>query len=154
MKKRKPFLMALLVCFIAAGCKVGPNYHRPAVQTPTEYREVKDGPQTQVQPQVASYADLPWWQVFQDPTLQELIRTALKQNYDLQLATERINAARAEVTITRSNLFPQVQGNGTFSGGKEGTFHTKFNFLDLTADAAFQLDFFGKLRRATEASRA
>jgi len=154
MKKRKPFLMALLVCFIAAGCKVGPNYHRPAVQTPTEYRELKDGPQTQVQPQVASYADLPWWQVFQDPTLQELIRTALKQNYDLQLATERINAARAEVTITRSNLFPQVQGNGTFSGGKEGTFHTKFNFLDLTADAAFQLDFFGKLRRATEASRA
>ena len=154
MKKRKPFLMALLVCSIAAGCKVGPNYHRPAVQTPTEYRELKDGPQTQVQPQVASYADLPWWQVFQDPTLQELIRTALKQNYDLQLATERINAARAEVTITRSNLFPQVQGNGTFSGGKEGTFHTKFNFLDLTADAAFQLDFFGKLRRATEASRA
>jgi multidrug efflux system outer membrane protein len=152
MKKLAPVMFAMVVSYLVTGCKVGPNYKRPTVQTPTEYRELKDGPQ--VQPQVASYADLPWWQVFQDPTLQELIRTALKQNYDLQLATERINAARAEVTITRSNLFPQVQGNGTFSGGKEGTFQTKFNFLNLTADAAFQLDFFGKLRRATEASRA
>ena len=92
--------------------------------------------------------------MFQDQQLQELIRTALKQNYDLQLATERINAARAVVTVTRSSLFPQVQANGNFSGGKEGNFQTRFNFLTLTADAAFQLDFFGKLRRATEASRA
>src|SRR5208282_6289778 len=82
------------------------------------------------------------------------IRTALKQNYDLQLATERIVAGRAQVAITRSSLFPQVQGNGNFAGGKEGTFQTNYNFLTLTADAAFQLDFFGKLRRATEASRA
>jgi len=78
----------------------------------------------------------------------------LKQNYDMQLATERINAARAQLAVTRSYLFPQVQGNGNFSGGKEGTFQTKFNFLTLTADAAFQLDLFGRLRRATEASRA
>jgi multidrug efflux system outer membrane protein len=154
MEKRKPFQLALLACCVVAGCKVGPNYHRPAVQTPTEYRELKDAPQTQVQPQVASYADLPWWQVFQDPTLQELIRTALQQNYDLQLATERINAGRAQVQITRSYLFPQVAGNGDFSGGKEHFFQTRTNFLTLTADAAFQLDFFGKLRRATEASRA
>jgi multidrug efflux system outer membrane protein len=154
MKKLAPVVLAILVSGFVAGCKVGPNYRRPAVQTPTEYREGKDGPQTQVQPQVASYADLPWWQVFQDPTLQELIRTALKQNYDLQLATERINAGRAQVQITRSNLFPQVSGNGDFSGGKEHNFQTKFNFLTLTGDAAFQLDFFGKLRRATEASRA
>jgi multidrug efflux system outer membrane protein len=152
MKKLAPVMFAMVVSYLVTGCKVGPNYKRPAVQTPTEYRELKDGPQ--VQPQVASYADLPWWQVFQDPTLQELIRTALKQNYDLQLATERINAGRAQVQITRSNLFPQVAGNGDFSGGKEHNFQTKSNFLTLTADAAFQLDFFGKLRRATEASRA
>src|SRR4029077_228187 len=98
--------------------------------------------------------DLPWWQVFQDPQLQELIRTALKQNYDLQLATERINGARAQLAITRSNLFPQVQGNANFSGGKEHNFQTTSNFLLLTADAAFQLDFFGRLRRANEAARA
>ena len=154
MKKLAPLMIAIVISGIGMGCKVGPNYKRPAVQTPAEYRQLKDGAQAQVQPQVASYADLPWWQVFQDPTLQELIRTALKQNYDLQLATERINAGRAQVQITRSNLFPQVAGNGDFSGGKEHNFQTTSNFLTLTADAAFQLDFFGKLRRATEASRA
>jgi outer membrane protein, multidrug efflux system len=152
MKKLAPFAFGILVSGLVAGCKVGPNYHRPVVQTPTAYRELSENPQ--VQAQAASYADLPWWQVFQDPQLQELIRTALKQNYDLQLATERINSARAQVAITRSNLFPQVQGNGDFSGGKEHNFQTKSNFLTLTADAAFQLDLFGKLRRATEASRA
>jgi len=152
MKKLAPVMIAIAIAGFGVGCKVGPNYKRPAVQTPTEFRELKDGPQ--VQPQVASYADLPWWQVFQDPTLQELIRTALKQNYDLQLATERINAGRAQVQITRSNLFPQVSGNANFSGGKEHNFQTTSNFLTLKADAAFQLDFFGKLRRATEASRA
>ena len=145
-------LGGLLVCALLVGCLVGPNYHRPAVQTPTTYRDLAANPQ--IQAQTASYADLPWWQVFQDPQLQELIRTALKQNYDLQLATERINAARAELAITRSALFPQVSGNGTFSGGKEPNFQTKYNFLTLTADAAFQLDFFGRLRRADEAARA
>jgi multidrug efflux system outer membrane protein len=152
MKKLAPWMFAILVSGFVAGCKVGPNYHRPVVQPPTAFRDLSENPQAQAQ--VASYADLPWWQVFQDPQLQELIRTALKQNYDLQIATERINAARAQVAVTRSNLFPQVSGNGNFSGGKESNFQTKFNFLTLTADAAFQLDFFGKLRRATEASRA
>jgi outer membrane protein TolC len=63
--------------------------------------------------------------------VEELIRTALKQNYDLQIATERINAARAQLAITRSNLFPQVQGNGNFAGGKESNAQSKFNFLTL-----------------------
>ena len=152
MKKLASFMVGIVALGLVAGCKVGPNYNRPVVQPPTAYRELGENPQ--VQAQVASYADLPWWQVFQDPQLQELIRTALKQNYDLQIATERINEARAQVAITRSNLFPQVQGNGNFSGGKESNFQTKFNFLTLSADAAFQLDLFGKLRRATEASRA
>src|SRR5712692_3421727 len=152
MKKMHILISVILASSLIGGCMVGPNYHRPAVQTPTAYRNLSENPQ--VQAQVASYADLPWWQVFQDPQLQELIRTALKQNYDLQIATERINAARAQVAVTRSSLFPQVQGNGNFTGGKENTFQTKSNFLTLTTDAAFQLDFFGRLRRATEASRA
>jgi len=152
MKKLLPLLAAIVASGLVTGCKVGPNYHRPTVQPPTAYRDLSENPQ--VQAQAVSYADLPWWQVFQDPQLQELIRTALKQNYDLQLATERINAGRAQLAVTRSNLFPQVQGNGDFSGGKEHNFQTTSNFLTLTADAAFQLDFFGKLRRATEASRA
>jgi outer membrane protein, multidrug efflux system len=152
MKKLAWFAVAMASLGLVAGCRVGPNYHRPVVKSPTAFRDLSEN--AQVQAQAASYADLPWWQVFQDPQLQELIRTALKQNYDLQLATERINSARAQVIVTRSNLFPRVQGNGNFAGGKESNFQTKFNFLTLTADAAFQLDFFGRLRRATEASRA
>jgi multidrug efflux system outer membrane protein len=152
MKLLRPLISVILASSLIGGCKVGPNYHRPAIQAPTAYRDLRESPEAQAQ--AASYADLPWWQVFQDPQLQDLIRTALKQNYDMQLATERINAARAQLAVTRSYLFPQVQGNGNFSGGKEGTFQTKFNFLTLTADAAFQLDLFGRLRRATEASRA
>jgi multidrug efflux system outer membrane protein len=152
MKKLASLTVATLASGLIAGCMMGPNYHRPVVRAPTAYRDLSGSPQ--VQAQAASFADLPWWQVFQDPQLQQLIRTALMQNYDLQLATERINAGRAQVAITRSNLFPQVQGNGDFTGGKEHNFQTKSNFLTLTADAAFQLDFFGRLRRATEASRA
>src|SRR4029077_5950477 len=142
----------LLVSSLIGACKVGPNYHRPDIQTPAAYRDLNENPQAQAQ--AASYADLPWWEVFQDAQLHELIRTALKQNYDLQTATERSNAARAQLAVTRSSLFPQVSGNGNFSGGKENNFQTKFNFLTLTGDAAFQLDLFGKLRRATEAARA
>ena len=78
----------------------------------------------------------------------------MKENYDLQLAAERIGAARAQVAITRSSLFPQVQASGNFSGGKDPASRAKFNILAVTADAAFQLDLFGRLRRATEASRA
>jgi outer membrane protein, multidrug efflux system len=142
---KKLSIATIVVASLITGCKVGPNYHKPVVQTPTAYRDLSKNKQAEAQ--VSSYADLPWWQVFQDPQLQELIRTALKQNYDLQLATERINAARAQLGITRSNQFPQVQGTGNFSGGKEGAFQTKFNFLMLTADASFQLDLFGQLRR-------
>jgi multidrug efflux system outer membrane protein len=146
----RAWVSIIVASSLAAGCMTGPNYKKPVVQTPAVFRDFNE----QTQAQAASFADLPWWQVFQDPQLQELIRTALKQNYDLLLATERINAARAQVAVTRSNLFPQVQGNATFNGGKEQNFQSKFNFLALSADAAFQLDFFGRLRRATEAARA
>lgn len=150
--KLAKLLITVLASGLLAGCMAGPNYRRPVVQTPTAYRDLAEN--SQLQAQTASYADLPWWQVFEDPKLQELIRTALKQNYDLQIATERISAARAQLAVTRSSLFPQASGNANFSGGKEASFQTKFNVLTLTGDAAFQLDFFGRLRRATQAARA
>jgi len=145
------FLGAILSSGLLIGCAVGPKYHRPGVQAPTVFRDIATESQ---QAQAASYADLPWWQVFQDAKLQELIRQALKQNYDLRLATERINAARAQVAVTRSSLFPQASGNANFNGGKENVIQSKYNFLTLFGDAAFQLDLFGRLRRATEAARA
>src|SRR3984957_17702611 len=152
MKKLRPLISVVLASSLIGGGAVGPSYHMPVVQRPTVFRDLRESPQAEAR--TASFADLPWWQVFEDPQLQDLIRTALKQNYDMQLATERINAERAQLAIVRSNLFPQAQGDANFTGGKEKSFQSKSNFLALTADAAFQLDFFGKLRRENEAARA
>ena len=146
--KGAPILLAAL---LLSGCAVGPNYHRPAVQTPTAFHGPDESQQTKTQ--TAAFADLPWWQVFHDPQLQELIRTALKQNYDLQLAVERVNAARAQVGITRSNEFPQVSLDPNFSGGKTNQ-NIKSNVFSLAGDVVFQVDLFGRYRRATEAARA
>ena len=146
-------LIGTVLCSaLLSACMVGPKYHRPVVQAPNTFHDLAEN--QQINAQSASYADLPWWQVFKDPRLQELIRTALKQNYDLEIATERINAARAQVAVTRSRLFPQVGVGANFNGGKDNTFQSKYNFLTIVGDAAFQLDFFGRLRRATEAARA
>jgi multidrug efflux system outer membrane protein len=150
MKTRQ--LLASTILLFVAGCMLGPDYRRPALQIPSKYRAPTDN--REAQSKASSFADLPWWQVFSDPQLQQLIRTALERNYDMQLATERINAARAQVVITRSSLFPQLQGSGDLTRGKDASTQTKFRYLSLTADVAFQLDLFGRLRRATEASRA
>jgi multidrug efflux system outer membrane protein len=146
--KAAPILWAALAL---PGCAVGPNYHRPAVQAPTVFHAADDPQETETR--AASFADLPWWQVFQDPQLQELIRTALKQNYDLQIAVERVNAARAQVGIARSNEFPQVSVGPTFDGGKTDE-DIKSNVFQLAGDVVFQLDLFGRYRRETEAARA
>jgi multidrug efflux system outer membrane protein len=136
---------------LLSGCTVGPNYHRPAVQPPTVFHGPEESQQSEAQS--ASFADLPWWQVFHDPQLQQLIRTALKQNYDLRIAVERVNAARAQLGITRSNQFPQVTLDPVFSGGKTDQ-NIKSNIFSLAGDAVFQVDLFGRYRRATEAARA
>ncbi len=141
----------LLAAPMITGCVVGPNYHRPAVQTPTAFHAPDVTQKTE--PQTTSFANLPWWQVFHDPQLQDLIRTALKQNYDLQLAVERVTAARAQVGITRSNEFPQISLDPSFSGGKTDQ-NIKSNIFTLAGDALFQVDLFGRYRRATEAARA
>src|ERR1700746_2825734 len=146
--KAAPILLAAL---LLSGCAIGPNYHRPAVQAPTIFRDAEDSEQPEAQS--ASVADLPWWQVFHDPQLQELIRTALKQNYDLQLAVERVTAARAQLGITRANQFPQVTLDPVFSGG-ESDQNIKSNVFQLAGDVVFQVDLFGRYRRETEAARA
>jgi multidrug efflux system outer membrane protein len=134
-----------------SGCAVGPNYHRPSVQPPPAFHGPDQSQQTG--PHIASFADLTWWQVFHDPQLQELIRTALKQNYDLQLAVERVTAARAQLGITHSYQFPQVSLDPNFSGGKTEE-NIKSNIFSLAGDVVFQVDLFGRYRRATEAARA
>jgi multidrug efflux system outer membrane protein len=140
----------VIAALVLVSCTVGPNYRRPNVPVPPTYRDsTASGPP----PQAESFADLPWWQIFQDPVMQNLIRTTLKNNYDLLIASERIAQARAQLGITRSNQLPQVEGAGQFSGGKSSSTITS-NIATFAADASYQLDLFGGLRRATEAARA
>ncbi len=147
--------LLIMAVGLLAGCTVGPNYHKPTVPVPTSYHGPNDDAQDQAEAQAASFADLPWWQVFQDSVLQDLIRRALKQNYDLQTATEKIMQERAQLMVTRSNQFPQLSANGnavderSFQG-----FPFQTRYATYAADATFQLDLFGQLRRATESARA
>ena len=144
------------------GCMVGPNYHRPAVQVPQNFR----APDPLPNPQAESFADLKWWEVFKDPDLQALVKTALQQNYDLRDAVARVEAARANLGITRSDQFPQVGASGDVQFtrlSRDGSFtlpsslvrsqNRNFGeaFLNLLS---FEVDLWGRLRRATEAARA
>src|SRR5216683_3919474 len=106
MKNR--LIVTLFAGLLLTGCAVGPNYQRPAVQTPQSFRAPEPLPATQAE----SLADLKWWEVFKDEQLQELVRTALVQNYDVRDAVARVEAARANLGITRSNQFPQVSAGG------------------------------------------
>src|SRR6266568_4787066 len=99
---RKSLIAPVLTAALLAGCVVGPNYHRPSIQTPDVFRAA--APTTASDP--ASLADLKWFEVFKDEKLQELERTALAENYDLRDAAARVEAARATLGITRSNQFP------------------------------------------------
>jgi multidrug efflux system outer membrane protein len=154
------------VVLIAAGwmtgCMVGPNYHRPAVQAPQTFR----APDPLPAPQAESFADLKWWDVFKDADLQQLVSTALQQNYDLREAFTRVEAARASLGITRSDQFPQVGASGDLQFtrlSRGGSFtlprslvasqNRNFGqaFFDLLS---FEVDIWGRLRRATEAARA
>src|SRR5437868_5932954 len=103
MKKR--LLTVAVIVSLLAGCAVGPKYSRPIVRPPAVYRGTTDPAAT---PVPNSLADLKWFEVFRDEQLQELVRTALVQNYDLREAVARVDAARASLGITRSEQFPNV----------------------------------------------
>jgi multidrug efflux system outer membrane protein len=155
-----------VVILIAAGwmtgCTVGPNYHRPSVQVPQNFR----APDPLPAPQATSLADLKWWEVFKDEKLQDLIRTALVSNYDLRDAVVRVEEARANLGVTRSNQFPQVGAGGEvqinrLSRDGQTPLPVSFlpsqnrNFGEATLNLlSFEVDIWGRLRRATEAARA
>ena len=100
MKKRASGAAALIL--LLSGCMVGPDYRRPAVTTPDAFR----GASAAIPPDKQSIAELKWFEVFQDEQLQELIRTALTQNYDLRDAVARVDAARANLGITQADQYP------------------------------------------------
>jgi multidrug efflux system outer membrane protein len=138
---------------LLAGCTVGPNYRRPEVPVPPDFRgRAPDAPVS-----ATSVADVGWWEVFRDEALLSLIRTALAENYDVQIAASRILDARAQVTINRSFQFPDVSGSASASyvrttGDRGPQVKEVFNPL-ATLDLFWEIDLWGRLRRATEAAR-
>ena len=158
MRVRLPHRLVLAATAAAAlsGCTVGANYARPQLPVPTEHRFV------QSTTQAASLADASWFQVFDDPTLQGLIKEAIANNLDLQAAVARVEEARARAGIAKSFLYPRVDGVATYSirqatdtspriTGDEGDTHQTgiFGF-----QLAWEIDLFGRIRRQTEAAVA
>jgi outer membrane protein, multidrug efflux system len=148
-----PCCLGMLMFF--AGCAVGPNYKRPPVNTPDVYRGVPQGapPQT-----TGSFGDEKWWMAFQDTELQALIREALSNNYDVRIASVRLLEAQAALGITRADQFPNIYGG--VSAANERLPRTKItpefetSPIQVNLSLAWELDFWGKFRRATEAARA
>jgi multidrug efflux system outer membrane protein len=151
-------LAALLFLMIAlmAGCTVGPNYHRPAVNTPTVYRGLT--PEEAARSEAKSFADEKWWEVFQDDQLKQLIRTALEQNYDVRIAAARILEAQARLGITRADQYPTLtadaQAINLRTSRQQLIPATDTNTNRLALTLTWDLDFWGRFRRATEAARA
>jgi multidrug efflux system outer membrane protein len=143
--------LALLV-LLAGGCMAGPDYKRPAVQAPPSYRGGTEGSDA------ASLGDKDWAQVFPDPAVTELIRTALAQNQDVLIAAARIEQAEAQLGITRADQLPAV--NLGLAAGRERLAPTSLTPAITTSlfqgnvSASWELDFWGKFRRATQAARA
>jgi outer membrane protein, multidrug efflux system len=149
-----------LIVSLVAGCTVGPEYSKPVVKTPDVFR----GTDPNAAPDAASLADSKWFELFNDPQLQELIRTALIQNYDLREAVARVDAARANLGIRRADQFPTLEtgdqatslrrsANGAFPL-PPGTPQNRTFATVMVNLLSFELDLWGRLRRATEAARA
>ena len=142
-----PFpLMLLALSIFAVGCTVGPNYSRPTVTVPDAYRQpYSSAPQQSPD----SLADEKWLDVFQDPQLQQLIRTSLQNNYDVRIAASRVLQAEAQLGITRADQFPSLSADADVSLQRgKATNHA------IEVSGAWNLDFWGKYRRATERDRA
>jgi len=157
----KRSIVVLMMVVLVTACKVGPNYKKPQVQAPTVYRGVAD-PAAQPDPQ--TLADTKWFDVFNDDRLRELIRAALIGNYDLREAVARVNQARASYGITRSDQFPTIFASAEIETDRRSrtgsvelpeplkqqrTFGTVL--LNLLT---FEVDIWGRLRRATESAKA
>jgi multidrug efflux system outer membrane protein len=152
---KEKLIVAFLV-MLCSGCAVGPNYKKPAVPVPPEYR---GAPAEQTGKSGAeSFADQKWWDAFQDEALRDLIQTALKQNYDVRIAAARILEARAQLGITRADQLPTVAASAA-SVNERIPQSARIPSIETTANQvsvslAWELDFWGKFRRATESARA
>jgi len=136
------------------GCAVGPNYKRPSINAPETFRG-------EIEISTNSFASLPWWQVFHDETLQNLIRTALTNNYDLRIAITRVEQARAMAAQARAGFFPQINYAATAARGKNvgggntpSPTGTIGNVFAADVNASWEIDLWGRIRRLNESARA
>jgi multidrug efflux system outer membrane protein len=141
---------ALLILALAPGCAIGPNYRRPEVVSPEEHRgEVAPA-------DAASIADLPWWEVFDDPVLQELILEALNANYDLLAAVYRVQQAEALVGVAQSPFYPQIEYRGAAGRHRQPKFQNQpantYNLFFGALALAWEIDVWGRIRRSSEAA--
>lgn len=166
------FLGVLLGMTALVGCTVGPNYKRPLVDVPATYRgtsaDLADQPtpqsqqvkpdQQKAEPASQSLGGEKWWEVFQDKDLQDLIRVALANNYDVRIAASRVLQAQAQLGIVRADQFPSLGVGGNITGLQSPQIGPipayQVTQGSLSASAAWNLDFWGKYRRATESARA
>jgi multidrug efflux system outer membrane protein len=156
LSERRAFaIRSACLALLLGSCAVGPDYKRPEIAAPESFR---DGNPT---PEQESLADLPWWEVFQDPVLHDLVRTALASNYDLSIAIARIDQARAIAGQAHAQYFPQVNYQGAVGGGKNEAFGGPFSNGGQTqasalvaVNATWEIDLWGRIRRTNEAAQA
>jgi multidrug efflux system outer membrane protein len=157
----KRWVSGLLLLSFFSACAVGPDYKRPKANLPENFRGQEKVAETS--PAENSFADLPWWEVFQDETLQGLIRTALEQNRDLKIAAARIEEARGLYRMKHSEQFPQlgavVSGSQTFTTqeniGNEGNLgNINRTYVAAGGELSYEADLWGRYRRGSEAARA
>jgi multidrug efflux system outer membrane protein len=139
---------------VFSGCAVGPNYKRPTVAAPDNFRFVTS-------PTPISLGELPWWEVFKDATLQELIRAALTNNYDLKQAVARVEQARNVAVAAGASFFPQISYGGDVGRGRNALLNTPTPLNGATESSAlgnlnavWEIDLWGRLRRLSESARA
>ena len=141
---------------LLGGCAIGPDYKRPSVAEPPTFRG-------QATAEAVSFADAPWWEVFQDRSLKALIQEALRSNYDVSIAVARVQEARANLSIARSDLYPSFDYNGGASRSKVGPgvlgqpggpVRSATSSYFATMSASWEVDIWGRIRRSTEAARA
>ena len=148
-------ILSIVIVMFLAGCAVGPDYKRPTIDTPTAWRvEEKDAKDT---------ANTTWWNQFNDPVMNQLIDEALKQNYDLRIATARVDEYVGRFWVGRSGLFPQIGAYGSATQDRASergatpipsTVKNPIENYQAGFNGSWEIDIWGKLRRATEASKA
>jgi multidrug efflux system outer membrane protein len=148
-------VLILLIFFALASCTTGPNYRRPPVETPSGWR-FEDA-------QALDVVNTPWWRQFGDPVLDSLIETALNENKDLRIAAARVEEFAGRYAYVRSGQFPQVGAAASYQRTKDtsylnpplpATAENPFDMYQAFLTASWEIDIWGKLRRATESARA